>query len=120
MVMEPLVDKPVEKKLPDDYPSKETIEQWKEEYGEIAQAEFGEDVYIYRGMLKSDKTKLKELADQGMDQEKLDEEAMKLCVLYPVLTDEKINAMKAGTITFLSDDIVRLSGFLPDKPPELL
>ena len=52
-----------------------------------------------------------------VDQDWMDEQVVKLGVLYPKVDDEYISKTKVGEIPTLSELIMRISGFAPENAP---
>lgn len=130
------IDKKKELELPDGFPSDELIDKWKAQYGDIRRIRYADKrAFIYRGISRKEHKELRtnikiipgteQIDKEGgvipnsgeLDQDWLDEEIVKLGILYPKLI---VNDLKAGEVPILSELIMRISGYIPEGEVERL
>lgn len=116
----------------DGLPSAEQTEAWKKVHGEVSRMEIAGQYYYYRPLTRGEHKDIREkltpqpqVGPDGMpigplptvDEDILDEEIVHTTVLWP-----KINpsTLKAGIVPNLSGEVMRISGYVPDAPPEKL
>jgi hypothetical protein len=99
--------------------TKEMIDGWKAKYGRVAKLTLGGVEWFYRPINLDEYYSVQELA--GLASEKSEsvaqEQIIRLAVLSPVVTE----LIPAGITLKLSDEILKLSGFVSEevKPEEL-
>ena len=99
--------------------TKEQIEEWKKKYGRVRKLSVNEIDYYYRPLDLDEYYSVQEVANatEGNSDAVGQEQVIRLGVLSPVLAEK----IPAGVTIKLSDEILRLSGFVSDeiKPEEL-
>ena len=107
-------------KLPD-APTKETIDQWKAEHGEVFVSGFSEsELFIFRPLLRSEHRKM-QLAAQDqqnpVDQLAYEEMVCDLVVLYP---KENNWEKKAGVASTLFEQVMQNSAFFSPSAASMM
>jgi len=94
-------------------PTRDMIENWKRQYGDIYMTKFDSETFIWRTLTRLEFKNL--LNTEGDQTEWYREERLaELCVLWPLdYNHEKIIDGKAGTPAILADQIMNKSGFMP-------
>jgi hypothetical protein len=94
-------------------PTAETLFGWKQMHGELYMQPLGKDVYIYRYLKRAEMIALKAKKEfQTYDQDQIDEEFCKRCMLWPAFDSNTINFKQANTIGLLAEQIRMRSHFL--------
>lgn len=93
----------------------EKIKAWKEKHGRVLKLKFSGTDYYYRPITLDEYLNIQKLteADESI---KPEVETVKVGVLHPCLGEEPA----AGIVLTLSDEILKLSGFVPEGEPEEL
>ena len=105
----------------DNAPTKDQIDKWKAEYGEVFVSGFSEqEIYVWRPMTRAEyvalQTKLQN-PDNQITQFKMEELVCETCVLFPANID--LNK-KAGTAGTLSEQIMQNSNFMSAAAASML
>ncbi len=105
-------------------PSKEKIESWKKQYGEVMVSGFDEEeLFVFRPLTRREFTNLQkklrtpEQGKEPMDEFQYEEEVVAACVLWSSVTDI---TSKGGTITTLSEQIMQNSNFTNPQVASML
>ena len=100
-------------------PSKETIDNWKSQYGDVYASilPVSEELLIFRAINRRDWRNLVASTMEGTENKTdwVNEQLCQRCSLHPKLTPETIRGdkCKGGTIDTLADQIMRASNFYP-------
>ena len=94
-------------------PTRDMIENWKRQYGDIYMTKFDNETFIWRTLTRLEFKNL--LNTEGDQTEWYREERLaELCVLWPLdYNHEEIMDGKAGIPAILADHIMNKSGFMP-------
>jgi hypothetical protein len=93
---------------------KELIQKLKEEYEEIYVYFFDEnEFYIYRPLTRFE---YKEVVSSTQDSEEAGEQIVLKATLYPQLTKERLDTLKAGIVPTLLELILNVSNFGIQNP----
>ena len=99
--------------------TKEQIAEWKAKYGRVAKLSLGGIEWYYRPIDLEEYYTIQEMASavEGKSESIGQEQIIRIAVLSPVLSEK----IPAGVTLKLSDEILRLSGFISEeiKPEEL-
>jgi len=97
-----------------DGPSRSQIDAWKSEFPEVSSAFFAEDeVYVIRPLLRQEWRQLNSDEKVAQNFERLKEQVVFKCVLWPRKAPEQLAGQKAGTLDTLYEQIMALSNFIP-------
>ena len=102
-----------------DGPTKNQIENWKQQYGDVYLTEFDSETFVWRTLSRLE---YKELMNQGNQSEwEGEENVVATCVLWPEnYGPEDISDGKAGVPSILSDQVMAKSGFVAKKRAQKL
>lgn len=93
-----------------DGPTISLVEEWKARFGEIYLTEFGEDVYIWRTLLRPEYKGIVQV--KGADSYYKEERITEAAVLWPEgYNFESIARGKAGIPSLISELVIEKSGF---------
>ncbi|HLD91534.1 MAG TPA: hypothetical protein VI911_11100 [Patescibacteria group bacterium] len=99
--------------------TKEMIDGWKAKYGRVAKLSLGGIEWYYRPINLEEYYAVQELANttEGKSEAVGQEQIIRVAVLSPVVTEN----IPAGVTLKMSDEILKLSGFVSEeiKPEEL-
>jgi hypothetical protein len=95
--------------------SEEQVKEWKEKYGKIMKMKVGGVEYIYRALLLPEYLNIQKITEAD-DSVQPEIETVKAGVLEPKLPENP----PAGVVMLISDEILKLSGFNQEGPPEEL
>jgi len=101
-------------------PSKETVDQWKDMYGDQVYAtRFSpNEIFIYRYVTRPEVKKISKQLPKNTTQAQIDELFNELlfnnCVLYPTVSDELKATIGAGTVDAVAFQIKYASNYLPE------
>ncbi len=100
-------------------PTRAQVEQWKAMYGEIYATTFGDQVFIWRTL---NRTEYKEILKiQNADSLYKEERMCEKCVLWPIGYNHiAISTSKAGIPSMIAEEIMAKSGFETTVGPVLL
>lgn len=106
-------------------PSKEKIEAWKLEHGEVMVSGFDEDeLFVFRPLSRREHTTLQkklrtktEAGEPIMDEFQYEEEVVSTCILWSSVADI---TSKGGTISTLSEQIMQNSNFTSPQLASML
>lgn len=94
-------------------PSKEQIENWKKQYGDIYMTEFDSETFVWRTLTRYEFKKVVNVEGSENDWFR-EEQVSETCVLYPEdYTHDDMSQGKAGIPAMLADQIMNKSGFMP-------
>lgn len=93
----------------------EQIKEWKEKYGKVMRLSIGGVQHYYRPIDSDEYLNIQKLLenDAGTRPEMA---TAKVGTITPEITDKS----PAGSVLLLSDEILKISGFVPDGEPEEL
>lgn len=101
-------------------PSKEKIDEWKEKFGEVYVATFGEEKYIYRPLKRFEYKQILQVGQNPESRTFAEEKVAEKCVLWPEIDVSKVSILKAGTVSTLVDLIMAASNFgVTEEPVKL-
>lgn len=102
-------------------PSQAQIDEWKNKYGDIYVATFGEnEKYIYRPIRRMEYKQVLELNVSPDNKTFAEEKVAQMCVVWPILDPIKVPTSKAGVISTLVDLIMAASNFgITEEPIKL-
>jgi len=100
--------------------TKEMIDEWKVKYGRVAKLNLGGLEWFYRPIDLDEYYAIQEtasLAGEGKSDTVGQEQIIRMGILFPVVSEK----IPAGVTLKLSDEILKLSGFVSEeiKPEEL-
>jgi hypothetical protein len=98
--------------------TKEMIDGWKAKYGRVAKLSLGGIEWYYRPINLDEYYSIQEVASSSERSESVgQEQIIRTAVLAPVVSDN----IPAGVTLKLSDEILKISGFIQEeiKPEEL-
>lgn len=92
-------------------PTKNQVENWKQQFGDVYLSEFEEETFIWRTLSRLE---YKQLMNEGNASEwEGEERIIETCIIWPEdYTAEQISDGKAGIPSLLSDQIMAKSGFV--------
>lgn len=93
----------------------EQVKEWKEQYGRVLKIKLGGVDYYYRPLNTDEYLNIQKLVESG------DEAGPEMLVaIKGTLTPTMDKNAPAGAILTLSDEIMKISGFVPEGEPEEL
>lgn len=101
-------------------PSKQQIDEWKEKFGDIFVATFGDEKYIYRPLRRFEYKQILSVAQTPESRTFTEEKVAEKCIIWPQIDLTKASTLKAGTISTLVDLIMAASNFgITEEPVKL-
>jgi len=94
--------------------TKEMIAEWKAKYGKVVKLSFDNVQYYYRPLNIDEYMNIQRLSEADGTNGEVN--VVKAGVIIPEIADNP----PAGVILRLSDEILKISGFVPDGEPEEL
>jgi hypothetical protein len=102
-------------------PPRGLVEMWKAQFGEIYSSPFGDDVFIWRTMKRTEYKEVLRIQAPKGDTMFREEKICEKCVLWPIGYSHMVMALgKAGVPTLLAEQIMDKSGFTIAVEPERL
>ena len=109
--VEPTVDKYLEG-IPGS-PSKEQVELWKQQHGEVFCSGFSEtEVFIWRPVSRVEFITLQTKMDQEATQYDFEDKVVETCVLWTSTSGESSLTIKAGSLSTLYEQVMQKSNFM--------
>lgn len=96
--------------------TQDMIEQWKKQYGAVYKISLSDSDYYYRYLTRKEYREFVKLNQETVVQtgspvdQLYEEKIVKACLLYPTNID--IEKCPAGVVSMLSDEIMKVSGFV--------
>ena len=98
--------------------AQETVNEWKEKYGELFLITLGDEQFAYRPVKRFEYKTLMGVQDanRAFNEEKI----VQMCVVYPTIDPAKMATIKAGTVSTLVELIMAASNFgVTEEPVKL-
>jgi len=93
--------------------TQEKIQEWKTKYGRVRKVVISGIEYYFRPLTLGEYTNIQKLMDADVNSN-AEVETIKTGVLHPEIAEEP----PAGVVLTLSDEILKISGFVVDSQPE--